>query len=360
MRLAMRSFSAATGLLLLLVTGHAWAVDADPDISSEEAKQFLQLWANAQNTGDFPSYASLYGVEFSGVRRSGKARATMQLDEWLKDRERMFKTPMRVSIEGESVEPGMDTTAVSFRQTWSSGAFADVGKKAMTLRRNPDGKIVIVGEEMMCSLLVKKNGHPVLNGKAADRDVATRLYPDAEFLASPKSVDADCSPEKHEVWSINVSERKSFVSEGIRYDIVIWNESYNPEEGTTIGKVSGGGVLITRDAARLLVDDATNCQIERIFPNRKGFVLAVSSSESWRGYSETRLKVFQVADNAAYAVDSVTILDDDDAGQRTYAYRAKVEYKDVDGNGITDIVITPVKRKNVGKKYSKERKVIPF
>jgi hypothetical protein len=59
-------------------------------------------------------------------------------------------------------------------------------------------------------------------------------------------------------------------------------------------------------------------------------------------------------------VETVTILDDDEAGEGTYAYRAKVEYKDVDGNGIPDIVVTPVKRKNVAKKYSKERKVIPF
>jgi hypothetical protein len=108
------------------------------------------------------------------------------------------------------------------------------------------------------------------------------------------------------------------------------------------------------------VHDAPNCQIEQIFPNEKGFVLAVSCGGSWRDRAEASLGVFQVADKGVSTVDSVIILDNDDAGQGTYAYRAKVEYKDVDGNGITDIVITPVKRKNVGKKYQKEPKVIQF
>jgi hypothetical protein len=44
----------------------------------------------------------------------------------------------------------------------------------------------------------------------------------------------------------------------------------------------------------------------------------------------------------------------------TYSYKASVEYRDVDGNGVPDIIVTPVERRQVGSKYLKEKQVINF
>jgi hypothetical protein len=357
-RLAVTTLS-LYGALLAMPTP-ARAADDKGAILELDARTFLGEWSKTQNDGALQRYAALYAPDFKGVRRSGTKVVGMNRNEWLKDRERMFKAPMTVTAVTTSVTPGSGATTVRFVQEWSTVQFADVGSKQMTLRRAADGKPVIVAEELLCSFLTKKNGKPVVHGKAADKDIAAMLYPKAEFQALPKVSQPGCGPQPFQLWELTVRRRESMLSEGERYDIVVWNESQNPKENTEIGRASGGGAALVRRGERLWVDEAPNCSLERMLQVPKGFVLALSCGDSWRGNAETNLRVFRVSGIEVTTVATVTTLDDDDAGAGTYAYRAKVEYKDVDGNGISDIVITPIKRRNVEKKYPREPKILAF
>ena len=44
----------------------------------------------------------------------------------------------------------------------------------------------------------------------------------------------------------------------------------------------------------------------------------------------------------------------------SYAYRAKVEYRDTDHNGVPDIVVTPVERRNAGDEFPSETRILSF
>src|SRR6476646_8105289 len=62
-----------------------------------EARTLVDAWLAAQNKGDFAAYEKLYAKKLTGVRRSGSR--TVQLDRagWMRDRQRMFQKPMKVS-----------------------------------------------------------------------------------------------------------------------------------------------------------------------------------------------------------------------------------------------------------------------
>jgi hypothetical protein len=118
--------------LLGILTAHA----ADP---KSDAHALLTDWLDAQNTGNFADYQSLYAPSFTGVRRSGPRTASFDRAGWMADRERMFRKPMTVSAEKVRVIADAASARVIFVQRWASGGYSDVGAKELVLRRGPGG-----------------------------------------------------------------------------------------------------------------------------------------------------------------------------------------------------------------------------
>ena len=140
----MRFFSL---ILTVMLGATAWA---KPQATSPETHALIERWLGAQNAGDFAAYGALYSQDFRGVRRSGARTVEFDRAGWLKDRARMFRKPMTVSIEATREEVTATESIVSFRQTFVSGAFGDRGEKRLVLRRDGGG-LLIASEEMRSS-----------------------------------------------------------------------------------------------------------------------------------------------------------------------------------------------------------------
>ena len=122
--------------ILLSLLGVTPSVAADP---KSDAHALLVDWLDAQNTGNFADYQSLYAPSFTGVRRSGPRTASFDRAGWMADRERMFRKPMTVSAEKVRVIADAASARVIFVQRWASGGYSDVGAKELVLRRGPGG-----------------------------------------------------------------------------------------------------------------------------------------------------------------------------------------------------------------------------
>lgn len=120
----------------------------------EVAKRFLDIWLDAQNRGDFQQYSVLYGRGFSGVRKSGNQTVRMDRAGWLKDRARMFKSPMKVEISDVVVEPVDGGMLIHLTQRFQQGTYRDVGPKELYLAMEGNGYRVF-GERMLSSTLLK-------------------------------------------------------------------------------------------------------------------------------------------------------------------------------------------------------------
>lgn len=125
-----------------------------PPLPVEQVKAVAQAWLDAQNRGDFEAYSKTYATKFFGIKRVGQRTASYTREGWLKDRERMFKKKMIVSIDAMSVTTSSQSAAVRFVQTWASGTFKDVGPKQLVIVREADGSLKIAREEMLASSLV--------------------------------------------------------------------------------------------------------------------------------------------------------------------------------------------------------------
>jgi hypothetical protein len=121
-------------VLSLLASTPARATDPKSD-----AHVLLLRWLDAQNTGNFADYQSLYAPSFTGVRRSGPRTASFDRAGWMADRERMFRKPMTVSAEKVRIIADAASARVIFVQRWASGGYSDVGAKELVLRCGPGG-----------------------------------------------------------------------------------------------------------------------------------------------------------------------------------------------------------------------------
>src|SRR5450631_1157133 len=126
--------SRSLAILSLLAVIPAFAADPKSD-----ARALLVDWLDAQNTGNFAAYRSLYASTFTGVRRSGPRTASFDRAGWMADRERMFRKPMTVSAEKVRVIADAASARVIFVQRWASGGYSDVGAKELVLRRGAGG-----------------------------------------------------------------------------------------------------------------------------------------------------------------------------------------------------------------------------
>jgi hypothetical protein len=129
----------------------ALAVSAKPALPSEqEAQRLLSAWREAQNTGDFEAYAGFYAPEFAGVRRSGPRAVAFDRSGWLRDRARMFRSPMVVRVSDVRIEAAQEGLMARFTQEFSTSTYRDIGTKEIVLRETEAG-LQIEREEMLQS-----------------------------------------------------------------------------------------------------------------------------------------------------------------------------------------------------------------
>src|SRR5512138_2684230 len=118
----------ASLLAVSLMASPARAAEAAaaPDVNA-----FLAEWLQTQNQGRFKDYAALYAKKFQGIKRSGLRVKKMGHDVWLRDREKMFRKPMKVAaLDVETTVVG-HTATVRFTQQWESKSYKDTGPKQM-------------------------------------------------------------------------------------------------------------------------------------------------------------------------------------------------------------------------------------
>lgn len=161
----------------------------EPDVLDEElAKEVVSTWLAAQNEGDFAKYSAQYASRFMGVKRVGPRRFRYDRAGWVKDRERMFKKPMKVELTDMEFVPGTRSVAVNVTQTWSSGTYKDVGPKQLVLVQEGDD-LKIAREEMLESnILEGKERVPRLETGAVGFSVGDKF---SDIMVFPVSVKPD-------------------------------------------------------------------------------------------------------------------------------------------------------------------------
>ncbi len=97
-----------------------------------------------------------------------------------------------------------------------------------------------------------------------------------------------------------------------------------------------------------------------MFKAGDGAVLPLSCGSDYHGEQEDSLFVYRLQGDDVSLIKSVPTDSNNSAAEDTYCYKAEVSYRDVDGNDVRDIVVTPVERRNVGKEYPKKTTVIHF
>ena len=302
----------------------------------------------------------MYSPEFHGVRRSGKAVARMNRSEWLADRQGMFKTPTLVSTDYTEAVESADGVKLTFVQYWSAGPFADIGNKSMVLRRSADGRPLIESEEMLCSLVARRNGRQVLHAKAQDQADAQIAVPGTVVESLPVESSADCPLDNMTVWTFEAAQSTTFSDGRGSYHFLTWGERNNPKAETNYDMNFGGGAMLLYNGKRIWKGDDGGCEADPMFAVPGGAVLPMVCTVDYHGSMASVLRVYRVKGSQVSKVTDVPVQADNSGDSDTYAYKATVEYRDVDGNGVTDIVVTPVERRNVGHKYLKSRKVIKF
>jgi hypothetical protein len=115
-------------------------------------RALLSDWEAAQNKGSLPNYEALYAGRFTGVRRSGPRTRNFDRAGWLKDRARMFGSPMKVHFTQQSAVMAGDKLIVVGEQTFAQGSYEDRGQKRFVLGRE-GGTVRIEREEMLSSEL---------------------------------------------------------------------------------------------------------------------------------------------------------------------------------------------------------------
>ncbi|MBI5512252.1 MAG: nuclear transport factor 2 family protein [Deltaproteobacteria bacterium] len=141
-------------------TADTGGAPAAPAVVSEAAvRAFLDGWLAAQNQGDFERYRALYAARFSGVKRVGPRRASYDHDQWMVDRQRMFRDAMRVAATDVAVSAGVQGAELRFTQDFTSGAFHDQGPKHLSLVLEGSA-LRIAREEMLRSELGGGAGEP--------------------------------------------------------------------------------------------------------------------------------------------------------------------------------------------------------
>ena len=95
-----------------------------------EVHALVDAWLAAQNNGDFAAYEKLYADKFTGVRRSGARTVSLDRAGWMRDRERMFQKPMKVSASDLRSPPRRPRARVTFVQEFESPAATTIADRS--------------------------------------------------------------------------------------------------------------------------------------------------------------------------------------------------------------------------------------
>lgn len=136
---------ALAGALAVAARADTGAGDLTPEVSA-----LVDKWLAAQNGGDFAAYEKLYARKFTGVRRSGARSVSLDRAGWLRDRQRMFARPMKVSASDVRIAAAATSARVQLTQEWESGSYHDRGPKQLVVVRE-DGAARIAREELLAS-----------------------------------------------------------------------------------------------------------------------------------------------------------------------------------------------------------------
>jgi cell division septation protein DedD/ketosteroid isomerase-like protein len=159
--------------LALALPAQAGADAAASLDASDEARvrTLIERWLEAQNKGDFVAYRELYMPSFHGVRRSGGRTVVLDYPGWLRDRQRMFKKPMKVTATDVRVAREGGLMRATFVQEFSSGNYADRGRKQIDFALVSGSPIA--REELLDSELLPAKNKPRATTAAAAAPVDT-------------------------------------------------------------------------------------------------------------------------------------------------------------------------------------------
>jgi hypothetical protein len=166
-----RAFVTALLLALAFATPAASGADRPADVPDEAAvRELLARWLDAQNKGDFAAYRALYAPSFHGVRRSLGRTVVLDYPGWLRDRERMFKRPMKVTAIDVRITREAPFAHATFVQEFSSGSYADRGRKQIDFAVFAGGPAIAREELLESQRLPGKDGAG--SGATADSNAA--------------------------------------------------------------------------------------------------------------------------------------------------------------------------------------------
>lgn len=182
--------------------------DRADKIQLAEVEAVIASWRAAQNEGRFDEYTALYAQRFEGVKRSGERTRRFNRSGWLRDRKRMFRSPMQVQVGAPLIDLRVDHASVRFEQHWSSKDYKDRGPKELMIVRE-HGVLRIAREEMLNSellargssladpsnlMLVAANGLRAVIGRASDDLPVTQgahLHQDGSAWTVSTSITSD-------------------------------------------------------------------------------------------------------------------------------------------------------------------------
>lgn len=155
------------------------------EISEMKLKEFLAKWLEAQNTGSYSAYANMYSNTFTGIKRSGPRTKTLNVLEWLKDREQMFKEDFVVKAINPEFNSSGVTASIKFEQWWESARYKDKGYKIIDIRL--EGETLKIVREEMISSTVLSNKITLAGGQSkAKTDVTKNIIKTTSIFTSLK------------------------------------------------------------------------------------------------------------------------------------------------------------------------------
>lgn len=124
-------------------------------LSNGEIAGFLTRWSQSQSYYDFADYADCYSYGFQGLKLNKRGRRVyFDYGGWLNDRQVMYSHAVNLNVSTSNIRViSRDDwgTTIQFTQYYYSDSYQDTGEKLMKLRKDNDGAIRIVYEEMLSS-----------------------------------------------------------------------------------------------------------------------------------------------------------------------------------------------------------------
>jgi len=123
-------------------------------VSKEAVEKFVIVsWLEPQRQGNVDRYASLLVDEFKGtILRATGEKKIFGRHEWVKRKAKSLESKPTITVEEieSTQEPGSDEIVVTFRQSYETDIYCDVGEKRLLLVQADKG--FLVKEEEMATV----------------------------------------------------------------------------------------------------------------------------------------------------------------------------------------------------------------